>query len=239
MKITGLSIQDILDMGWNEIKKLNDQELRQLSMRLNSAANKRLRRIEKSGEQKWSPAYKAITESGGDFTVKGKDRTEILAEIQRAGSFIGSKTSTVKGTKMHKKVINDLLKEDKPKMTKDNALKKAVKDVKSEPEPEITEKQRKTLFAALDLLRQKNGSMVYNIGSPTIIKEIRKAQLEKKSRNRFHLVKAIENKFPELLETSEERYVREQSEINSRTDEDGVFHPISSDLSLENPFTNR
>ena len=100
MDIKGLSIQDIIDMDWKDISRLNTQELKQLSMRLNSAANKRLRRLEQSGQSKWSPAYAHIKKSGGDFSVKGKDtKKELKAEIQRASDFIRAKTSTAELSK--------------------------------------------------------------------------------------------------------------------------------------------
>ena len=56
MDVKGLCIQDIIDMDWRDINRLNEKELRELSMRLNSAANKRLRRLEKSGQSEWSSA---------------------------------------------------------------------------------------------------------------------------------------------------------------------------------------
>ena len=66
MDVKGLSIQDIIDMDWRDINRLNEKELRELSMRLNSAANKRLRRLEKSGQSEWSSAYAHVKKSGGD-----------------------------------------------------------------------------------------------------------------------------------------------------------------------------
>lgn len=239
MKITGLSIQDILDMDWKEIDKLSTEEMKQLSMRLNSAANKRLRRVEASGEERWSPAYKAVKQSGGDFSVKGKTtKAEIKSELQRAGSFLSSKTSTVRGTKQHKQKIEDLIKPpEKLEMGSPVSV-----DSDQEPEEpdkytaELTENARKTLFRTLDRLRDTNSAMVHNIGSDVIIKEIRKAQQSKKNRNRYQLAKEIERRFPELSESSEARYVREEEERQKRTDPDGVFRALEADEFSDNPF---
>ena len=99
--------------------------------------------------------------------------------------------------------------------------------------------QRKKLFRALDKLREKNATQVYNIGSDIIIKELRKSQLSDKRMSRDRLVEELENKFPELLETSEETYVREQQERENRTDPDGVFRSLTAQEELDNPWKNR
>lgn len=234
MKITGLSIQDILDMSWSDINKLSLEEMKQLSMRLNSAANKRLKRVEASGESQWSPAVKAVEESGGKFSVKGlTTKAQVKSELQRAGSFLSAKTSTVSGTKKHKKTIEKLVepahKKKPPKMT--------TPEVSSQESAELSESERKTLFRALDRLRETNAAMVHNVGSDIIIKEIRKAQLEKRNRNRFQIAKVVERKYPELAESSEARYVREEQERQSRTEGSGAFYPLSSGEALDNPFT--
>lgn len=236
MKITGLSIQDILDMDWKEINKLSLEEMKKLSMRLNSAANKRLRRVEASGEERWSPAYQAVQQSGGDFSVKGKTtKAEIKAELQRAGSFLTAKTSSVRGTKAHKQKIEKLVKEpadqNKTKLSASTYGKMV-----SDAQEDLSERSRKTLFNTLDRLRETNAALVHNIGSDIIIKEIRKAQQQKGNRNRFQLAKEIERRFPELAEDSEARYVREEQERQERTDQDGVFRALEADELSDNPF---
>ena len=106
MEIKGLSIKDIQDMSWRELNKLSLEELKQVSSRLNSAANKRLRRMEQLGEDKYSPAYSSIMKSGGDFSVKGKlTKTDIKNEIQRASGFLSAKTGKVSGVRKHRKKL--------------------------------------------------------------------------------------------------------------------------------------
>lgn len=216
------TLNELLDMKWGDISALSTKELRELSNRLNSAANKRLRRIEAAGAQEFSPAYTATRSGRGDFFTTGlQTRTQLKNEIQRASSFLRSKTSSLKGIKEYKENVSKIFAEEgEDDLSVDN----------------MTKKQKNTVFRALDRLRESNAAMVYNIGSNVIIKELRKAQLSNKSRNRFQLIKAVEEKYPELLESSEERYEREEAERMSRTDEDGIFHSLSSAESEENPF---
>ena len=246
MDVKGLSIQDIIDMDWRDINKLNERELRELSMRLNSAANKRLRRLEKSDMDEWSPAYSHIKKSGGDFSVKGKDtKVAIKNEIQRASDFLRSKTSTDKGTKEYRENVLDIFR------SKANKKKKSTDDTKASPTTQspvssaededvdienMSEMQRKKLFRALDRLREKNAAKVYNIGSDLIIKELRKSQLGDKRKSRDKLVEELEKKFPELMEDSESTYVREQQDYQNRTDEDGKFRPLTAQEELDSPF---
>lgn len=247
MDVKGLSIQDIIDMDWRDINRLSEGELKQLSMRLNSAANKRLRRLEQSGQSKWSPAYAHIKKSGGDFTVKGKDtKTAIKNEIQRATDFLNAKTSTAAGSKEYKENVENIFKKKKV----DEAEKPKEKKTPAEPTEEdiededvdienMSEMQRKKLFRALDKLREKNATQVYNIGSDLIIKELRKSQMKDRRMSRDRLVEELETKFPELLESSEQQYEREVKERENRTDPDGQFHSLSAQEELDNPWKNR
>lgn len=240
MDIKGLSIQDIQDMDWKQISRLTMSELKQLSSRLNSAANKRLRRLEASGQSEWSPAYTHIKKSGGDFSVKGKEtKSEIKAEIMRASDFLSAQTSTAAGTKKYRRNVEDIFKKKKkpPKQGKDVESQEGDDILDEDVDIEdMTEMQRKKLFRALDRLRERNAAAVYNIGSDVIIKELRKAQLADKRKSRDRLVEELEQKHPELLEESEERYVREQQEYQNRTDEYGVLRPLSSQEQLDDPF---
>ena len=255
MDIKGIKIQDIIDMDWRDINRLSEKELRELSMRLNSAANKRLRRLEKSGQSEWSPAYKHIKRSGGDFSVKGKDtKVAIKNEIQRASDFLRAKTSTDKGTKEYKENVSDIFRSRSKKKKKapedvstdtetiDDSLPDTESPVTADIEDEdvdienMSEMQRKKLFRALDRLREGNAAAVYNIGSDVIIKELRKAQLGDKRKSRDRLVEELEKKYPELTQSAEEQYVREQQEYQNRTDEDGKLRPLTDEEQLDNPF---
>lgn len=73
--------------------------------RLVSMANKRLRRMSNKGYK--SPAYKKAMKTGGMFhNVRGASYNERAREYQRVKNFLGSKTSTIRGSK---KVLKDML----------------------------------------------------------------------------------------------------------------------------------
>ena len=61
------------------------------------AANKRLKRLENM--KTLSPALNSVMESGGKFSLKGKDRNAAIKEASRAITFINMKTSTISGAK--------------------------------------------------------------------------------------------------------------------------------------------
>lgn len=253
MDIKGMSINDIIDMDWKEINKLSERDLKQLSSRLNSAANKRLRRLESSGYSEWSPAYQHIKKSGGDFSIKGKDtKVAIKNEIERASDFLRSKTGTTAGTREHLRTMDTLYEgkeKAKPRRKKKTPVSTHAKEIKREAAtPPSSRKlkdivdefpsdmQKKKLFRALDKLREKNASAVHNVGSPEIIKQLRAVQKEDGRISRDNLVKRLEDKYPELLLSAEEQYEQDTAEKNNREDLLGVFHPLSSEEEQDNPF---
>ena len=99
--VSGMSVQDILNMDINTFNKLNTSDLRKVVGRLVSAGNKRLRSFERAGER--SPATRHVAKSGGAFSTKGKDLNALRSEYTRAKNFLQSKTGTRKGWKQVKK----------------------------------------------------------------------------------------------------------------------------------------
>lgn len=99
--VSGMSVQDILNMDIETFNKLNTSDLRKVVGRLVSAGNKRLRSFERAGES--SPATRHVEKSGGAFSTKGKDLNALRAEYTRAKNFMQSKTGTRKGWKQVKK----------------------------------------------------------------------------------------------------------------------------------------
>lgn len=90
--VSGLSIDDILNMDIDEFNKLNLSDLRKITGRLVSAANKRLRRFAASGI--FTPATRAVERSGGSFSTKNKPLNALRSEFARAKTFLSAKTST-------------------------------------------------------------------------------------------------------------------------------------------------
>lgn len=99
--VSGMSVQDILNMDIDTFNKLNTSDLRKVVGRLVSAGNKRLRSFERAGES--SPATRHVEKSGGAFSTKGKDLNALRAEYTRAKNFMQAKTGTRKGWKQVKK----------------------------------------------------------------------------------------------------------------------------------------
>lgn len=99
--VSGMSVQDILNMDIETFNRLNMSDLRKVVGRLVSAGNKRLRSFERAGER--SPATRHVEKSGGAFSTKGKDLNALRAEYARAKNFMQAKTGTRKGWKQVKK----------------------------------------------------------------------------------------------------------------------------------------
>lgn len=64
-----------------------------------SMANKRIKRLENKGMTN-NPAYRNWEQynNGQKFSVKGKNYNQLQQELSRVNSFIGAKTSTIRGT---------------------------------------------------------------------------------------------------------------------------------------------
>lgn len=99
--VSGMSIQDIMNMDINTFNKLSTSDLRKVVGRLVSAGNKRIRSFERAGES--SPSTRYVEKSGGKFSTKGKDLNALRAEYTRAKTFMQSKTGTRRGWKKVKK----------------------------------------------------------------------------------------------------------------------------------------
>ena len=134
--VSGMTIQDILNMDNKTFNSLNTSDMRKVVGRLVSAGNKRLRSFERAGES--SPATRHVEKSGGVFSTKGKDLNALRAEYTRTKNFLQAKTGTRKGWKQVKKEITAGLKKQGVEMTENqfNDVWKAYEDLK-ELSPEV------------------------------------------------------------------------------------------------------
>lgn len=157
--VSGMSVQDILNMDIDTFNKLNTSDLRKVVGRLVSAGNKRLRSFEKAGES--SPATRHVEKSGGAFTTKGKDLNALRAEYTRAKNFMQSKTGTRKGWKQVKKEIIQGLKKQGVEMNDNqfNDVWRAYEDLK-EISPEVANRGLKysVLKEVADMVTDTNKS---------------------------------------------------------------------------------
>lgn len=103
MNVKGLSIKDIMNIDLNTFNKLTEKELRQITSRLVSAGNKRIRRL--AEHEINSPAMQSLGNQKF-FSIKlekniGKQQrvNKLRSEFARARNFLTSETSTIKGYK--------------------------------------------------------------------------------------------------------------------------------------------
>ena len=97
MNVKGLKVSDILKMDWEQINRLSEKDLKQITSRLVSASNKRIRRLESAKLGRSSFAYQTVEERGRKFSVRGKNVGQTKQEFKLAKRFLEMKTSTVKG----------------------------------------------------------------------------------------------------------------------------------------------
>lgn len=108
-RFKGKSIKDIMDISIDEFSHLSKTELRQAVSRLADAANKRLKRLEKSGVV--SPAYMEAKEADSKFSTRGKSEIELQIEFRRVSNFLQDKTSTIKGSRAYMEEARQNLKD--------------------------------------------------------------------------------------------------------------------------------
>lgn len=98
VSLKGVSIDQLVNIRATELKVYDRDNLSRIVTKLNSAANKRLTRLENQGLN--TPAMRAShVDRGNRFSVKGKDLKQLRAEYIRVSKFLKSETSTVKGYK--------------------------------------------------------------------------------------------------------------------------------------------
>lgn len=98
-------------MGRNTLTK-KQKTFRQEVSRLNSMANKRIKRLANS-EFNTSPAYKKWVESGSQyFSIRGKSQQDVWKEYYRVQQFLNYETSTITGAKKVLQKTNENFKLD-------------------------------------------------------------------------------------------------------------------------------
>lgn len=107
MNVKGLKISDILNMDWDRLNRLSESELKQITLRLVSASNKRIKRLESAKLGKSSFAYQTVEERGRKFSVRGKNVNQLKQEFKLSSNFLRMKTSTVKGWTKYRKSVEE------------------------------------------------------------------------------------------------------------------------------------
>ena len=166
-------------------KMKRDELAKQLQPTID-AANKRLKRLE--GLKTLSPALNSVMESGGKFSIRGKNRNEVLKEASRAIAFINMKTSTVSGTKQFEKGFAAKL---------------------SNKAKDITNDQRKVLFDSFRKLQQISPVGLNIYGSDRLIRMLADEVTDTKYSFEVTMQKALKE-----LEQEYEQFMQEQDDLN-------------------------
>ena len=157
--VSGMSVQDILNMDNSTFNKLTASEMRKVVGRLVSAGNKRLRSFERVGES--SPATRHVARTGGAFSTKGKDLNALRSEYMRAKNFLQAKTGTRKGWAKTKRETIEGLRKQGVEMSENlfNDVWQAYEDLK-ELSPEVATRGLKysVLKAVVDMVTGENKS---------------------------------------------------------------------------------
>lgn len=166
-------------------KMKRDELAKQLQPTID-AANKRLKRLE--GLKTLSPALNSVMESGGKFSIRGKNRNEVLKEASRAIAFINMKTSTVSGSKQFEKGFAAKL---------------------SNKAKDITNDQRKVLFDSFRKLQQISPMGLNIYGSDRLIRMLADEVTDNKYSFEVTMQKALKE-----LEQEYEQFMQEQDDLN-------------------------
>ena len=166
-------------------KMKRDELAKQLQPTID-AANKRLKRLE--GLKTLSPALNSVMESGGKFSIRGKNRNEVLKEASRAIAFINMKTSTVSGSKQFEKGFAAKL---------------------SNKAKDITNDQRKVLFDSFRKLQQISPVGLNIYGSDRLIRMLADEVTDTKYSFEVTMQKALKE-----LEQEYEQFMQEQDDLN-------------------------
>lgn len=104
VNLIGKSVNQLVHLSATQIKGYDRQNLARIVTKLNSAANKRVTRLEEAGYN--TPAMRAAkVDKGQRFSVAGKNLKQLRAEYIRVSGFLKADTSTKKGYKSFLKKI--------------------------------------------------------------------------------------------------------------------------------------
>ena len=191
-----MGIKDILSMGLNEFNKLKESQLRSLTNKLVSAANKRVRRFQAAGER--SPALSKV-EQEGIFSTRNKSFNELRQEFARTRRFLQSETGNLRGAKrVQNQVINNL----------------------NRSGVSITRDQYNVFFDAYEKLKQQNPEVAERRFKYMAMKEI--SDRINDDTDPAAIAEALANDFNSIYEATEEQEQDEYA-ISEFFETDGDF----------------
>lgn len=100
------NLADVLSINMEQASKLSRAELAKVVQVGAAPLNKRIKNLGKYAD--YAPAVKGLERSGGaHFGTRGKNRNELLRELNRIQSFASKETSSVAGAKSYKKFVQE------------------------------------------------------------------------------------------------------------------------------------
>jgi len=121
-----MTLAEFNNLSTTQLMHLSTPELKSLVSQMGGRLNKRISNL-KYAEGANKSAYEKVQESGGKFSVKGKNRKELMYEAKREQGFYRMKGSTVSGAKKIYKSMEKAMGSDKKKYMK-KEKKKAKKE---------------------------------------------------------------------------------------------------------------
>lgn len=98
---TRMTAKQALGYSWDELNNMNESQIREVAAGLQKQANRTAERLrqrqDKNPDATKSAALRVFDKAGGNISIRGKNRNELLSEIARAKQFLGSQTSSVAG----------------------------------------------------------------------------------------------------------------------------------------------
>lgn len=223
--VSGKSINDIMNIKPKDFNELSFSDLKKLTGRLVSAANKRVRTFQKYGET--SPALEKMEKTGGIFSVKGKDLNELKIEFFRIKDFLQNKTSVRKEwEKIKKKVkeetgLNKQKSKKKPKESEKEILDISEPDFEQQTEMEIEsdikeakndEEFLKEFWKTFERLKELDKSFTEKKLKYTALREIQSQMEEGKSQT--EILKNLSSRVSELYEKEKESEFKKHESIS-------------------------
>ena len=112
-----MKLSEFNNLSTTQLMHLTTPELKSLVSQMGGRLNKRISNLKYAeGANKF--AYEKVQESGGKFSVKGKNRKELMYEAKREQGFYRMKGSTVSGAKKIYKNMEKAMGSDKKKYMK-------------------------------------------------------------------------------------------------------------------------
>lgn len=102
------SLKKYPELPYNEFKQWTIKEMKKAVSDRASAANKRIKRVEEAGLG--SPAITAVYNTGGKFSVKGKNTlNELYKEYKRVSNFLNRQDSSLGGARAEVRRVSERL----------------------------------------------------------------------------------------------------------------------------------